>query len=252
MSIQYRKTKRGVMTTVVYRDSAGRQRRNTLGPKTEWPKRKALAEEAKLKSSSSATDDFKSVALRWYDETGRRQQWKPRTKSAYKRSLARLESFDRYRIGAVRTKDVASFIERHSKDYAGKTVNFDVSVLYAVFEYAKAHEMVDSNPAAHAPRPKNGKRKWRILTPEEIQAVDKAFDDVEFQSEKERIQARLMFRVLTRTGIRRHELRQLRVRDFDSDKRVLKIVDSKTEEGIRSIALSDWLADQLKEWIEQC
>ena len=249
MSIQYRKTKKGMMTTVVYRDSTGRQRRNTLGPKSEWPKRKALKEEMKLKSSTRTMDDFKTVSERWYDETGRRQQWKPRTESAYLRSLVRLESFNKMKIGDVKQRHVAQFIEKHSKEYAGKTVNFDVSVLYAVFEYAKAHEMVDSNPAARAPRPKNGKKKWRILTPEEIQAVDKAFDDVEFESEKDRQKARLMFRVLTRTGIRRHELRQLRVRDFDHQQKILRIVDSKTEEGIRSIALSDWLADQLKEWI---
>jgi integrase len=46
-------------------------------------------------------------------------------------------------------------------------------------------------------------------------------------------------------GLRRHELQQLRWRDVDLVENVLRVVDSKTEDGIRSIAIPPSLAEAL-------
>ena len=56
-----------------------------------------------------------------------------------------------------------------------------------------------------------------------------------------------MFLTLILTGLRRHELQALRWRDVDLLKGVLRVRDSKTEDGIRSIALSSRLVDALAE-----
>jgi hypothetical protein len=95
---------------------------------------------------------------------------------------------------------------------------------------------VESNPAAGAERPKLPRRRWRILEPVEVSRVLKAFTDE---------QAKTVFLTLVLTGIRRSELQALRWGDVDLVENVIKIRDSKSEDGIRSIALSTTLAEVL-------
>lgn len=258
MSVELRPSSLGPVYTIRYRDATGRQIRETLGLKEEgWTHRKAKEVERARRVSSRGNGvrrpvpDFIALAWLWYDETGFLRAWKPRTERAYKRGIERLDFFHKMRVDQIRPKHVAEYIAKAGKTYSAKTINFDISVLYAIMDYGILHELIVTNPAAKAPRPKNGKKKWRILTPQEIQAVDKAFDDVEFESEEDRTKARLIFRVLVRTGIRRHELRNLRVRDIDFDRNVIRITDSKTEEGVRSIAIPVSLTEQLKEWVKR-
>jgi integrase len=86
-------------------------------------------------------------------------------------------------------------------------------------------------------RPKVRRRKWRILKPAEVLRVVA----VAFQDE----QARLMFLTLILTGLRRFELLDLRWRDVDLVASRLRVVESKSEEGERSIALAPMLAEAL-------
>lgn len=244
MSVEYRKTKQGEVAHIRYRDKDGKQHRETLGLKSEgWTRRKAEEEETRrihAAKTQMLNWDFTELAEKWFNETSRLRRWKPRTESAYLRAIERLAFFKNVRPAEVRPKHVADFIAQHP--FSAKTTNFDVSVLYAIFDYAIRQEIIQSNPAAKAPRPKVMKKKWRILTPEEIQKVDAGFTN-----EK----ARLMFRVLTRTAIRRNELRHLRVKDIDFEKGIIRVTDSKTEEGVRSIAIPKSLAKELKEWCEK-
>jgi len=55
--------------------------------------------------------------------------------------------------------------------------------------------------------------------------------------------ARVAFLTLVLTGVRRFELQSLRWGDVDLVENVLRVVDSKTEDGIRSIALPSSLAE---------
>ncbi len=71
--------------------------------------------------------------------------------------------------------------------------------------------------------------------------VERAFTDE---------QARAAFLTLVLTGIRRSESQALRWRDVDLLEGVLRVRDSKTEDGIRSIALGSRLAEELGEhWL---
>lgn len=112
----------------------------------------------------------------------------------------------------------------------------DLSLLFDIFKTAKREELADSNPAEGAEHPKLGRRQWRILEPVEVSRVLNAFTDE---------QARTIFLTLVLTGIRRHELQGLRWRDVDLVANVLRVTDSKTEAGIRSIAISPTLAETL-------
>ena len=58
-------------------------------------------------------------------------------------------------------------------------------------------------------------------------------------------QDRVVFLTLMLTAIRRHELQGLRWRDIDLIENRLRVTDSKTEQGIRSIAISPGLAEEL-------
>jgi integrase len=80
------------------------------------------------------------------------------------------------------------------------------------------------------------RRRWRILEPAEVARVRKAFTD-------ERAQA--IFLTLVLTGMRRFELQALRWRDVDLVESVLRVRESKSEEGERAIALSPALAEAL-------
>lgn len=259
MSVETRKGKYGKVVSIRYRDKTGRQVRETLGLETEgWSRAKALrVERERIVSGRVVASEmwlFAALANRWFEETSRRKAWKPLTLRAYERSIVRLQFFHKMFVHDIRPKDVVAFIEQSK--YAAKTTNDDISVLHGILDYAVRLELIQTNPAYHAPRPKNGRKKWRILTPEEIRRVDAAFlentgepwqTDVEYWN----TQAQLMFRVLTRTGIRRHELRNLRVGDIDFQHRLIRITDSKTEEGVRSIAIPESLCLQLKEWCER-
>lgn len=125
---------------------------------------------------------------------------------------------------------------RSAPDYSPSTVNRDVSLLHAIFTTAVREELIDSNPAARAERPKLPPFRPQILEPVEVAQVASAFDDE---------QARAVFLTLVLTGIRRSELQALRWRDIDLVDNVLRVRDSKSEEGIRSIAVSPTLAEAL-------
>ena len=111
-----------------------------------------------------------------------------------------------------------------------------MSLLHAIFATAQREELVESNPAANAERPKLPPFRPQILEPVEVARVAKAFTDE---------QAKVVFLTLVLTGVRRSELQRLRWRDVDLVENVLRVRDSKTEDGIRSIALTRTLAEEL-------
>jgi integrase len=105
-----------------------------------------------------------------------------------------------------------------------------------IFKAAQREELIESSPAIHVERPKLPRRDWRILEPGEIARVAKAFTDE---------QARVVFLTVVLTGLRRSELQRLRWRDVDLLGGVLRVRESKSEEGVRAIALASRLIDEL-------
>lgn len=152
-------------------------------------------------------------------------------------ALDRLEdSFGRLPLASIRPRDIAAHIREALADYSPATVNLDITVLHDILKTAKAEELVDSNAADGVERPKIVRRRWRILEPDEVGKVLKAFSNE---------QARTMFLTLTLTGMRRFELQGLRWRDVDLVDSVVRIRVSKSEEGERTIALAPPLVEAL-------
>ena len=143
------------------------------------------------------------------------------------------------RLGTVRPTHVANYIDAMSRTFAPASVCGDVDVLFEIFKTAKREELVDTNPAEGAERPKIKRQRWRILEPVEVARIGKAFTDQ---------QPRTVFWTLVITGLRRSELQALRWHDVDLIENVIRVGDSKTDDGVRSIAIPPALSEQLWQW----
>jgi integrase len=182
---------------------------------------------------------FRTYAETWFTEGQTRRRWKASTVKEYRSVRRRLvERFGPMPLEAVRPRHVAEYVADLSTQYGAATVSRDVSILHAIFATAKREELVEANPAERAERPKLPQRRWRILEPSEVASVAQAFTDE---------QARVVFLTLVLTGVRRSELQALRWSDVDLLEGVLRVRDSKTEEGVRSIALPSRLQGELAE-----
>jgi integrase len=238
--------KRGFVWRIKYADADGRQVMETLGPERDgWTEKKARA---KLRERlvrverrgwrKPAPLTFGAYADQWLEECKTRRAWKPRTARANKDAVERLRPFfGPLRLGSIRPSDVSAFVREALTTFVPATVNLDVNVLVDVFNTAIREELLESNPALRVERPKLGHRRWRILEPAEVRKVAQSFGPDE--------QARVAFLTLVLTGVRRFELLALRWRDVDLVENVLRVRDSKSEDGIRSIALTPTLAEEL-------
>jgi integrase len=264
---------RGVVFRIKYRDADGRQVMETLGREGEgWTEKDA---EAELRERLVRVEKhgyrrpkpttFSEFSARWLEQGEAKRGWKPRTVRAYRTVLGRLvQHFGPRPLGEIRARDVAAYYSRHADTLGPATVNRDLSILHAIFDAALREELVDGNPAAKAERPKLPPFRPRVLKPAEVQAVRHAFVELarealtrerEALSPMERTwekglswryeQARVVFLTLVLTGLRRFELQSLRWRDVDLVESVLRVVDSKSEDGIRSIAIPPLLAEEL-------
>jgi integrase len=126
--------------------------------------------------------------------------------------------------------------QRLTEGLSAATVSRDLSILHSLLAWAVVTERVDRNVATGVPHPRPAQRKGNALTPQEVQALARAFTDG---------QDRLVFLTLVLTGVRRAELQALRWRDVDLIENRVRVVDSKTEFGSRSIAVPPMLAERL-------
>jgi len=256
--------KRGDVWRMKFSDNEGRQHMETLGPArakgsrlglTEREARKLLdarlvaIREDRWRPPSPLT--FAEWAQTWLEQGEARRAWKMGTANVYRVVVHRLsEAFGKKRLTDLRPRDIAAYITAQSgAGVAPATVNRDVSVLHDILKVAVREEILDTNPAAGAERPRVRQRPWRILRPTEVARVARAIDELVGEATDEerpwRQLAKVAFLTLAMTGLRRHELQALRWRDVDLVENVLRVVDSKTEDGIRSIAIPTVLAEEL-------
>lgn len=245
--IEYR-GRRGVVWRIKYADADGKQVMETIGAERDGVTRKIA--EAELRERLVRVErkhyrrptplTFAEWAATWYEEGQRVRGWKPGTVAKYRSVVRRLsEAFGSVRLASIRHRDVAAFVsDEIEAGFAPRSINLDVSVLHDILSTAFAQELIDANPAEGVERPRMRRRRWRILSPAEVPRVVAGFNDE---------RARCAFLTLILTGVRRFELQAIRWRDVDMLAGVLRIPESKTEEGERSIALAPALIDALTE-----
>jgi integrase len=239
--------KRGVVWYVKFRDASGRQVKERLGREADgWNETRAQRELGKRLGRVEqggwrrpAPLTFAEYVETWFAEGESRRRWKPSTVAQYRSIRGRLEeTFGPLPLAGIGPRHVAAYVAAMSERYGAATVSRDVSLLHAIFTSARREELVEGNPAERAERPRLPRRKWRILEPAEVGRVARAFTDE---------QARTVFLTLVLTGLRRSELQALRWGDVDLLEGVLRVRDSKTEEGIRSVAVPPRLQAVLAE-----
>jgi integrase len=238
--------KRGTVFRVKYRDASGKQVMETVGSERDGVTRKRA--EAELRDRLVRVEKgrwrrpapltFAVASETWYEEASAEKAWSPRTVAQYASIRRRLvDHFGHKRLEEIRPGDVSAYkTAKLDEGLSGASVSRDLSILHSVFAWCVVTERMDRNPADGVPHPAAAKRKGNALRPEEIQALARAFTEE---------QDRLVFLTLVLCGVRRSELQALRWRDVDLIENRLRIVDSKTETGERSVAIPRTLAERL-------
>jgi integrase len=142
-------------------------------------------------------------------------------------------------------------------------VNRHLNLLHQLLAAALKEGLVRSNPVALVDRPREPRKRWRILTPAEVARVERAFETLSEEAEGGerawREQARVIFLTVVGAGLRRGEVLGLHWRDIDladpggpllhvRETVVRNKLDTpKSEAEERTIALGPRLAEELFE-----
>jgi integrase len=245
------KGKRGSVWRIKYADAKGKAVMETVGPAKTAARPDGLTRsdvEAELRDRLTRVEKkkwekpkpllFRNYQATWFEQQERQRGWKATTTEVYENVLKRLTaSFGSMQLAAIRPRNVAEYVAEQSQLLGAATVNRDVGILYDVFKTAKTEELVDSNPVEGAARPRVPDTDWRILQPEEVRRVAKAFKDR---------QARTIFLTLAVTGLRKSEGQALRWRDVSLGEKRFRVVKSKSKAGRRTIAIPPILLDELE------
>ena len=190
---------------------------------------------------------FAEFAEQWLADSEITEAWKPKTVVAY-RNVVRHHLAPAFRdrtLDSIRPLDVAEYVRhaiskphsRYKRPLSATTIGVHLNVLHAIYRAAVVEELVQANPAAGARRPKTKRHDWRILEPHEVPRVAAAFSDPV---------ARRMFLTMMLTGLRRCELLGLRWAEVDLLDQRLRVRESKSEAGERSVAIPATLANELR------
>jgi integrase len=237
-----------VSFAIKFRDADGQQVKRTVGRERDGVTRKdaeaalrdALVKVERRGWRKPAPLTFTVASEQWFAEQQTEKRWKPRTVAQYVSIRRRLDDvFGRMRLADIRPSHVVALKRRMLEEgYSAASVSRDLSVLHSLFQWAVVGEKVDRNPVSGVPHPRAAQRKGSALSPKDVQALARAFTNE---------QDRLVFLTLVLTGVRRSELQGLRWADVDLIENRLRVADSKTELGVRSIAIPSGLAERLWE-----
>jgi hypothetical protein len=207
--------KRGTTWSLKYEDASGRQVRERLGKASDgWNRRKA---EAALRARLVAFEregyrrpeptTFESFAVAWLDEL-ETKGLKRSTRSGYKTIVDRhlLGAFGSLRLEEVSVERIERYLAAKRKaGLAPATLHRQLATLSLIFGAALRRGLVRANPVPLVERPKAERRRWRILSPEEVGAIERAFDVMIAEAMVERdggdyLSARVLFLTLMGTG----------------------------------------------------
>ena len=267
--------RRGVVWRIKYRDANGRQIQETLGRGSEgWNNKKAQAQlRARLVAVERdgyikpETTSFATVAATWLRNYAATKALKRTTQRGYEQIVNNhLEpAFGTLQPADVTVERIERYVARKLRHgFSPASVNRQLNVLSLVMRAAVKQRLVNTNPLPLVDRPREPRRRWKILTPAETLRVERALDhlvsEAETDRDREDRQAVLaMFVTLMGTGIRRGELLGLRWHSVllaDPDGAVLRVEETwvkngadtpKSQAGHRTIALGARVADALFE-----
>jgi integrase len=228
--VRYR-GRRGVVWRIKYRDAAGKQLMETLGPEPPWNERKAMRE---LGKRLAAVDDgyrkpermnFTEFVRRYTEEYLPGRNLKPTTIENYGRDLRchLVPFFGDLPLGKLEADPglIDAYVAlKASEGLAPKTINNHLLLLNVMLRRAIAWRLIRTNPVAHVDRPRLEMPEVTVLTEAEIARLTTAYGELELDapSESERAWwrlARSITIVILGTALRRGEILGLRWRDVN-------------------------------------
>jgi len=243
--IEYRCKDGDTTYRVKFEDSEGKQVKETLGRKSQgWSRRKAEVELRdrlnKVEKKGWRKPEKLTLAEygdTWLEERTKKRNLRPSSKRAYRVALDHLTGeLGNLRLSAITPRLLAAYVRSQLETLSATSVNYDLSVLRDLYETARREEIVYSNPVELVERPKANPRRWRILSTVEVPRIAREFKDE---------RGRLVFVTLLLTGMRRHELCNLTWADVSLIDNAVKVRESKSEAGRRTIAIPPSLAEAL-------
>jgi integrase len=236
--------KRGVVWRIKYVDAGRKQVMETVGAERNGVTEKD-ARELLERRRVEVRDGFKKpealsfarASEQWFADEQVARAWKPGTVSQYRHWKNDLCDYFRVPVAAIRQRHCVEFRDwalQHSSYRSPASVNSRLTVLRMILAWAHDKDLRPDVPSLKYAKVRQ--RKGLALKPEQVRALLRAFDDE---------QARAAFLTFVTTGLRASELRRLRWRDVDLIESRLRVEDSKTETGERSIAIGKQLAEEL-------
>ena len=266
--------KRGTVWRVKYRDASGAQVMETLGRSPEWNRRKA---EAALRERLTDVEregyrkpepiTFASFADAWLDDYPEARGLKYSTRRGYEIILDRhlKPALGSLRLAEISVEEVERFVvSKRRAGLSAGTINRALNVLSLVLNAGLRRGLVRVNVVSMVERPREARRRWRILSPVEVQRVEGEFSTLIDEAEAERdrddlILTRRLFLFHMGTALRRGEAAGLRWRSVflaDPSGPVLRVEETwvrsrtetpKSEAGRRTISLGPKIAAELWE-----
>lgn len=243
-----------------YYGADGRRRFETIGPSKADAQRALTARLRELDTGSwrePSVETLASYASTWLEQrdpanvpAGGRGRLATSTFAEYRRALAQrvLPELGARPLASLRTADVDALVVALERDgLAAGTVRNTITPLRKLLADAVRQGKLPSNPAAKAdlpPAPQFGGREIPIEHTEAIRAA--LVDEAEAAGGEPDMFYVHLFDVALGTGLRLGELRALRWRDVDRERRLLRIQRAysrrelkqpKTEAGVRAVPL---------------
>jgi integrase len=264
--------KRGKVWRIRYVDATGRQVQETLGRESKgWTGRKAklelksrLVEVQKGGYRRPERVTFRTFAAEWLETYPEAKGLKRSTRAGYGWIVNThlIPALGSHKLSEVDVERIEGYIAKmRSKGLGPRTVNRHLNLLSLILGSAVKRQFIASNPMQFVDRPPEPRRRWRILTPIEVRAVEKAFDELIAEAKDEERAwcetCRVVFLTVYGAGLRRGEILGLHwraVRLADPDGATLRVEETfvsgatdtpKSEAGERTIALGPRLADEL-------
>jgi integrase len=238
--IEYRAKDGTLSLRIQYRDADGKRDKRTIPPEpgeTEAQYRKRVEKILRDRLNEVAKNGyrvpkpmvFSEYAERWFTESQKLRDWDERTIKTYRFAVNRLNKrFGSRKLADIKRSDINTYTAELMDELAARSVNLIRSVLHMILDRAVEEQLIQANPAKGVSRPKNPRYKPRFLTVAEARAAEAKIPDPF---------VRLAFLTAEILGLRWSELRGLRWRDVDMLSHRLRVEDSKTPEGERSVAI---------------
>lgn len=169
------------------------------------------------------------------------KNYSPHTVSAYNKDIQEFKDFTskEYDFNTVDQVDYSIIrswiVVLVDGGIANRTVNRKIASLKAYYKFLQKAELIAKNPLA---KHKALKTKKKLEVPFSEMEMDKILKQIPFENDFEGARDKLIIELLYATGIRRTELINIKLKDFNGDRTSLKVLGKRNKERILPLVSS--------------